>query len=229
MGTVSHEFVWFSPPCRLQLVSVIRLFFSSSLWPTLFFSKRALRHAALLAYWTWMRFHFVELGFSSTKNTMGAIHKMAPVGVCEALLHTGACWMYGWLRAAEKNSPSELYFLLLLLRYGLGWYLQTISVFEELEKSSHRKSSSKIFLFFRIDDNEQCRTQNNGTTLQSGDTDCGCRRQATPSLGFCFPLLSPQKRVTHLAFWLFWFFVCGYWLLSPSFGHLASVRSARSG
>ena len=55
-----------------------------------------------------------------TRAIMGAIHKMAPVGVCGALLHTGACWMYGWLRAAEKNSPSERYFLLLLLRYGSG-------------------------------------------------------------------------------------------------------------
>ena len=34
---------------------------------------------------------------------MGAIHKMAPVGVCGALLHTGLCWMYGSLRAAEKK------------------------------------------------------------------------------------------------------------------------------
>ena len=37
------------------------------------------------------------------QRTMGAIHKMAPVGVCGALLHTGACRMYGWLRAAEKK------------------------------------------------------------------------------------------------------------------------------
>ena len=49
---------------------------------------------------------------------MGAIHKMAPVGVCGALLHTGPCWVYGWLREAEKNSPSESYFLLLLLEYA---------------------------------------------------------------------------------------------------------------
>ena len=48
----------------------------------------------------------------------GLFTKMAQVGVCGALLHTGACWMYGWLRAAQKNSPSERYFLLLLLRYG---------------------------------------------------------------------------------------------------------------
>ena len=44
----------------------------------------------------------------------------------------------------------------------LGWYLQTISVFEELEKFSHRKSSSKIFLFFRIDDSEQCMHRTRG-------------------------------------------------------------------
>ena len=55
------------------------------------------------------------------------------------------------------------------------------------------------------------------TTLQStlrGDTDCGRRQQATPSLRFCFPLFSLQKRFPHLAFWLFWFCVCGSRLLS---------------
>ena len=70
---------------------------------------------------------------------MGAIHKMALVGVCGALLHTGPCWMYGWLREAEKTHLGELLFA----SFGwirLGWYLQTISVFEELEKSSQRKS-----------------------------------------------------------------------------------------
>ena len=49
------------------------------------------------------------------KSSMGAIHKMAPVGVCGALLYTGGCRMHGWLRAAEKNSPWESYFLLTLL------------------------------------------------------------------------------------------------------------------
>ena len=45
-------------------------------------------------------------------HSLGAIHKMAPVGVCGALLHTGQCWMYGWLREAEKNSPlhGELFY-----------------------------------------------------------------------------------------------------------------------
>ena len=52
------------------------------------------------------------------ESEMGAIHKMAPVGVCGALLHTGPCWMYGWLREAEKNSPSESYILLLWLEYA---------------------------------------------------------------------------------------------------------------
>ena len=51
-------------------------------------------------------------------KAVGAIHKMAPVGVYGALLHTDPCWMYGWLRAAENNSPSENYFLLLLLEYA---------------------------------------------------------------------------------------------------------------
>ena len=53
----------------------------------------------------------VEKGHLAPSNLtfllMGAIHKMAPVGVCGALLQTGPCWMYGLLREAEKNSPSE--------------------------------------------------------------------------------------------------------------------------
>ena len=43
-------------------------------------------------------------------DTMGAFDKLAPVGVWGGggtLLHSGACWMYGWLRAAETTSPSE--------------------------------------------------------------------------------------------------------------------------
>ena len=63
--------------------------------------------------------NFSNFGISLPAS-MGAIHKMAPVGVCGALLHTGPCWMYGWLRAAEKDSPSESYFLLLLLEYAQG-------------------------------------------------------------------------------------------------------------
>ena len=78
----------------------------------------------------------------------------------------------------------------------LGSYLQTVSVFEELEKSNQRKTWSKIFLFFRIDDKWAVWDSEQRTTLQTGlysDTDCGCRRQATPSLGFCFP---HRKRFT---------------------------------
>ena len=37
----------------------------------------------------------------------------------------------------------------------------------------------------------------------------------------CFP---HRKKFRHQAFWLFWFCVCGYSLLSPSHGHLASTR-----
>ena len=40
-----------------------------------------------------------------------------------------------------------------------------------------------------------------------------------------FSSVFPTERVPHLAFWLFWFCVCGHWLLSPSHGHLTSARS----
>ena len=42
-------------------------------------------------------------------------------------------------------------------------------------------------------------------------------------LRFVLPLFSHRKKFRLLAFWLFWFCVCGYWLLSPSHGHLASM------
>ena len=67
-------------------------------------------------------------------------------------------WLVAWGR--EKLTFGELPFAPFVW-IRLGWYLQTISVFEELEKSSQRKSQRKTFLFFRIDDSEQCRTQNN--------------------------------------------------------------------
>ena len=51
-------------------------------------------------------------------------------------------------------------------------------------------------------------------------------RLSAASDTFAWVLFSTQKRVQHLAFWLFWFCVCGHWLFSPSpHGHLASARS----
>ena len=60
----------------------------------------------------------VDVFSFSNGNNGGLFTKMAPVGVRGAPLHMGLCWMYGWLREAEKNSPSESYFLLLLLEYA---------------------------------------------------------------------------------------------------------------
>ena len=51
-------------------------------------------------------------------------------------------------------------------------------------------------------------------------------RLSAASKTFAWVLFSTKKRVQHPAFWLFWFCVCGHWLLSPSpHGHLASARS----
>ena len=115
-------------------------------------------------------------------------------------------------------------------RIHSGWYLQTISVFEELEKSGHRKSSARYFYFLRIDGSEQCRTQNN---VQHCRASCTVTRTAVVGgkqhlrLRFVLPLFSLQKRFPHLAFWLFRVgFCCGSWLLSPSHGHLTSRASA---
>ena len=87
-------------------------------------------------------------------NEMGAIHKMAPVGVCGALLHTGQCWMYryGWLREAEKNSPSESYFLLLLLEYAQGDTYRRSLCSKNLKNQARERVRARFFYFFRIDE-----------------------------------------------------------------------------
>ena len=52
-------------------------------------------------------------------------------------------------------------------------------------------------------------------------------RLSAASDTFAWVLVSTQKRVQHLAFWLFWFGVCGHWLLSLSpHGHLASASGS---
>ena len=64
-------------------------------------------------------------------------------------------------------------------------------MFEKLENQATERVIARYFYFLRIDDGEQCGTQNNvRATLQSafyGDTDCGCQRQATPWLEVGFP------------------------------------------
>ena len=58
--------------------------------------------------------------------------------VCGALLQTGACWVYGWLCEAEKTHLRRATFCSFCL--NTLRVIPTISVFEELEKSSQRKS-----------------------------------------------------------------------------------------
>ena len=124
----------------------------------------------------------------SASTGMGAIHKMAPVGVCGALLHTGPCWMCGWLREAEKNSPSESYFLLFLLEYAWGDTYRRSLCSKNLKNQARERVRARFFyFFFRVDGSEQCGAQNSVHCRVAWTvTDCGCRRQAKPSLGFCF-------------------------------------------
>ena len=140
---------------------------------------------------------------------------MAQVGICGALLYTGACWMYGWLRAADKNSPSRATF-----------YSLTISVFEKLEKHSHRRNRARYFyFFFRIGDSQQCGAHNNVQPYTGYRAPCTVTRTAFVGgkrhlrLRFVLPLFSPQKSVPHLTFWLLWVCVCCCWHLSPPHGH----------
>ena len=104
------------------------------------------------------------------------------------------------------------------------WYLCS----KNLKNQAREKESAQDFSIFQIDDKWAVWDSEQHTTLQIGlysDPDCGCQRQATPSLGFCFPDRKGFR--PHLAFWLFWFCVCGYWLLSPSYGHLVSAKSGK--
>ena len=70
-------------------------------------------------------------------------------------------------------------------------------------------------IFFGSMTSEQCGTQNNVQHCRLAWQWHGLRLSATNN-AFGWVLFSQQKRVSHLAFWLFWFCVCGYWLLSPS-------------
>ena len=67
---------------------------------------------------------------------MGAIHKMAPVGLWGALSYTGAC------------SPSESYFFAPFPWICLGWYLQTICVFEKPEHQATERVGARYFYCF---------------------------------------------------------------------------------
>ena len=78
-----------------------------------------------------------------------------------APLYTGACWINGWLPAAEKNSPSESYFLLLLLEYAQGDTYRRSLCSKNLKNQATEKVSARYFDFLRIDGSEQCGTQNN--------------------------------------------------------------------
>ena len=72
------------------------------------------------------------------------------------------CMLDVWLVACvrEKLTLGELLFAPFPWK-RVGWYLQTISVFEKLEKSSTERVKARWFYFLRIDDGEQCGTQNN--------------------------------------------------------------------
>ena len=127
---------------------------------------------------------------------MASIHKMAPVGVCGALLYTGACWMYGWLRAAEKNSPWESYILIILLENALGDAYKRSLCSMNLKNQATERVRARYLCFLRIDDSEQCTTQNNvqhcrATCTVTWTAVVGGKRHLR--LRFRLPLFSPPK------------------------------------
>ena len=136
--------------------------------------------------WSFSADQIVDPGIAQ----MAAIHKMAPVGVCGALLHTGPSWMYGWLRETEKNSPSESYFLLLLFEYAQGDTYRRSLCAKNLKNQARERVRARFFYFFRIDDSDQCGTQNN---VQHCRVACTVTRTAVVGgkrhlrLGFVFP------------------------------------------
>ena len=147
-------------------------------------------------------------------STMGAIHKMAAVRVCEALLYTGACWMYCWLRAAKKNSPSESYFLLLLLEYASGDTYRRSLCSKNLKNQATERVRARYIHFFRSMTESSVGLR---TTVQHRRAACIVTRTAVGSskrhlrLGFVFPT---EKGSTPSVLAVL-FFVCDYWLLSP--------------
>ena len=146
-------------------------------------------------------------------------------------VHAGwlvACgrWLVGWLHAAEKNSPSESYFCSLCLITRRVILTDDLCV-RRTWKIRPQKELEQDILFCRIDDSSgACGNQNNVqhcrapcTVIQTSVV--GDKRRLR--FGFAFLCFPPQKRVPHLTFSLFWFCVCGYCLLWPSYDRLPSV------
>ena len=99
----------------------------------------------------------------------------------------------------------------------LGWYLQTITVFEDHWKIKPVQELEQDLSIFsdggQVSSSVWLRTTYTYNTAAWLVQWHGLRLSAA-SNAFAWVLLSPQKRVPHVAFWLFWFCVCGHWLLS---------------
>ena len=108
-------------------------------------------------------------------------------------VHAGC--MAGCVRAEKKLTLGELLFTPFAWK-RVGWYLQTISVFEKLEKIKRQKELEQdITIFLRIDDGEQCGTQNNvqhcrAPSTVTRTTVVGGKRRLR------LKLFSPQKKVS---------------------------------
>ena len=92
----------------------------------------------------------------------------------------------------------------------LGWYLQTIAVFEELENQATERVRASYFYFFFGSvtvSSVGLRTRYNSAERLVVVCWHGLRFSAASDT-FAWVLFSTQKRVPHLAFWLFWFCVC---------------------
>ena len=147
---------------------------------------------------------------------MGAVHKMAPTGVCGALSYTCACWMYGWLFVAKKTHHGRATFCSFCLNTLRVILTDDFCVWRTWKINPKNELEQDLSICSRIDC-EQC-----GTTYNTAEHLAwwhALRLLAASDACACV-LFSTEKGVLAVLVC-----VCGYWLLSSSHRHLTSARS----
>ena len=159
---------------------------------------------------------------------METIHKMVPVGLCRALLYTGACCLACCVRPGKTHLQRATFCSFAWIH--LGWYLQTVC-WKNLKNRATERVRARYFFFFVFFGSTTVSSVGLRTAYNAAERRVRWHelRLSAASDTFAWVLLSfvfpTEKGSTSIAFLLFWFCVCGFWLLSPSYSHLAFSRS----
>ena len=162
------------------------------------------------------------------KTPMGAIHKMAPLGSAghfRTQVHAGS--MAGCVRQ-RKTDPGRAPFCSFCLNMAWVILADDLHARTTWKNKLQTELEHDIPIFFGSMIMSRVEHRTEYSTAERLVRWHGLWLSAAGDAFACvlfWPLFSPQKRPPHLAFWLFWFCVCGYWLLLPFHGHLGSARS----